>query len=390
MNADSSPYPDRSANPMAKPSTPPRPAILADVAKRAGVHKSTAQRALSGSGYVDEETLGLVQQAARELGYDPARQQAARALAMAKQGKFARTRTLAAFLPAGFHLGGYFTRLFQGVVDGSSAVANDLLVKTLAQDHGLTDLPHAVRRGDVDAVIAIAHSADIKALAKRLQAEPAVSGRPLVSLVNPVPGIPCVTADFRGGARLAAAHLLAQGHRRILHFHLDHGDHRQLSDRPLGYRDAARAANLDHAAIFRGVSYEGFGSRAVNAADTLDAAMGQHPGCTAILCVNDYDAVELIAALQRRGLSVPDDLSIVGYDDTHLWPGPGTDRNHLTTVAVPLEDIGREAVVLALRLVEGETAVEQVELATRFVERRSTAAPQADAAKRITKAFARR
>jgi DNA-binding LacI/PurR family transcriptional regulator len=167
-------------------------------------------------------------------------------------------------------------------------------------------------------------------------------GVPLVAVDRPrLPGHAYVGVDDRLGARLAAEHLLALGHRRFVV--LADGSAERLE----GYREALEAAGADWTAMSRLV---------------LDG----HDGPTAVIAATDQLALEAVEAARAAGLRVPEDLSVVGFDDI-----PGAAWSGLTTVRQPLLEKGEAAGRL---LAEG-SAGREVILPVELVVRGSTAAP---------------
>ncbi|HEY3416123.1 MAG TPA: substrate-binding domain-containing protein, partial [Armatimonadota bacterium] len=109
----------------------------------------------------------------------------------------------------------------------------------------------------------------------------------------------------------------------------------------------------------------------------LQAVLARHPEATAVLARNDYGAVQIWRALMQDGRKLPRDFSVVGFDDA--FPIYDTQQqNILTTVRIPLEEVGREAARLILRLVEGgqEQGDERIVLPAELLVRSSTAAPK--------------
>src|SRR5262249_26650180 len=180
--------------------------------------------------------------------------------------------------------------------------------------------------------------------------------------------IPSVSAAHASGADQAMQHLLALGHRRIAHIAGPSG-WVATEDRRRGYHAALAAAGI-------------LPDPALTVDTTPEIAHGQDAAGhllnlpdppTAILCFNDNNAIGAIQAARAHGLRVPEDLSIVGFDDvetaTVVTP-------KLTTVRQPLAELGRTGVSLLMRLLDGERfETLHVELATRLVVRESTAPP---------------
>jgi LacI family xylobiose transport system transcriptional regulator len=183
---------------------------------------------------------------------------------------------------------------------------------------------------------------------------------------DPSPDVPSVGSANWSGGLMATRHLIELGHRRIAAITGPEDMMCSLA-RVDGYRSAMNAAGLpiDPALIRFGDFHPGGGER--HARDLL--ALPDPP--TAFFAGSDLQALGVIAAGSAAGLSVPGDLSVVGYDDIALarWMSP-----QLTTVHQPLRRMGEEATRLALRLADGATAdTLRMDLATHLVVRGSTA-----------------
>jgi LacI family transcriptional regulator len=182
-------------------------------------------------------------------------------------------------------------------------------------------------------------------------------------------GLPAITTDNRRAARLAAEHLLRLGHTSLAHVTAPAAN-AAAGLRLAGVRDALRAAGAtDQLAIAMGDGHVEAGERAV-----LEL-LTRVPAVTAVACYNDLTAIGALRAARACGRRVPDDLSVVGFDDIDLaaWTDPP-----LTTVAQPTAEMGRLAVEhLASRLEAGAAAddgrSEVVHLPASLIERGSTA-----------------
>jgi LacI family transcriptional regulator len=330
---------------------PRRPAArLRDVAEAAGVDPSIVSRVLSGDGglTVRPETRRRVLEAASRLAYRP--NTAARAL------KTRRTMAIGMIVPDLTNVA--YATIALGADERASRAGYALLVAT----GSVRDRLDAID-GRIDGLlVGIATSETIR----------------IGDLGGPVPtvlvnrhellGLPSVTVDDAAGSALATEHLLSLGHTRIGHVagpqNSDTG-RRRLD----GYLRAMRAAGIEPAADWIAeASYDEAGGEL--AASRLLLA-SERP--TALFVANIRAAIGTLAASRRLGLAVPRDLSLVGFHDAPvaMYLDP-----ELTTVKMPLREMGSAAVESLLALLDGRR-VENVRVAAppELLVRASTAAP---------------
>jgi DNA-binding LacI/PurR family transcriptional regulator len=186
-------------------------------------------------------------------------------------------------------------------------------------------------------------------------------------------GVPGVNVDDRGGARAAAQHLVDLGHRRvgILTLEVTSGDpalNYPSRERMLGWRGPLDGAGIEP--TIRTVGYRPAGDAQARAVELLSAA--DRP--TAILCFSDAFALGAIRAAESLGLRVPEDVSVVGFDDSPL---AATCRPPLTTVHQEVATKAQAAVSILVSLLEGGAVPADVLLPTSLVVRGSTAPPPA-------------
>jgi LacI family transcriptional regulator len=256
-----------------------------------------------------------------------------------------------------------------GGVEEAAGEADRDVVVTLARPSdspGRSWVQRLVDRGSHGAVLALVRATEAD------RARLAGAGIPVVLLdpdVEPPPGVPSVGATNWSGGRSAAAHLLELGHRR---FAVISGRPGQLSSRARvdGFRcglDDAGAALPGDALRFGNWTRE-------EAAVAAGALLDRESRPTAIFACSDWMALGVYDAAAARSLRVPDDLSVVGFDDLPeaRWLQPA-----LTTVRQPVREMAATALRLLLRLREGDTAADpvRVELSTSLVVRGSTAPP---------------
>lgn len=335
---------------------------IEDVARLAGVSKSTASRSLTGSGYSSQSTRERVRQAAAELGYVPSTS----AVSLAT----GRTRTVGVIMPSVGRW--FFAEVLEGIQDallerGLDLTLYDAKPGTAGRQLIFDDF---LARKRFDGLIAVGLEPQDHEL-ERLVA----LGRPVVNVVGEAHGTSAVALDDERAARRATEHLLALGHTRIAFVGGVEGlgwmtvDRRRL----LGYRTAMAEAGLEAHIVHIPcpVTLPGGYSAAV---DLLGDARRT---ATGIIGVCDEVAIGAVIAARRLGIQVPADLSVVGIDD-HEY----AEMFSLTTLQQRPHDQGAAAVdLLASHIEDPRLAPRTVSLQARLIVRSSTAAvdPQTSA-----------
>jgi DNA-binding LacI/PurR family transcriptional regulator len=343
---------------------------LQSIADRVGVSRMTVSNAFSRPDQLSSELRERILEAADKLGYvgpDPA----ARALARGRTGSIGllltdelaeafqdavATEFLSAVATALTHEGMALTLLTSG--DAVGAPSGHVPARDVAMDGAIV-------------YICDPASPDITWLERR--------SVPVVSVDrDPTPNAPSVNVDDRGGARAAAQHLVDLGHTRIGILTLDKTfevdgvpkANTPARERMLGWTDVLDAAGIEP--LVRAPRYRSWLSVEEDARDMLDRP--DRP--TAILCFSDLIAVQTIQVAQSLGLRVPEDLSVVGFDDSRRAT---ESRPQLTTVHQEVASKGQEA-VRALMAIMGDNpppTAERILLPTSLVVRESTAPPAA-------------
>jgi DNA-binding LacI/PurR family transcriptional regulator len=324
---------------------------MEDVARRAGVSRALVSLVFRESPNVSDERRARVVSAAAELGYSP--NLAARALASR------RTRTV------GVLLNTLSNPFFAEITEGIEAVASELRYHLLLSTGGRN------RRREVDALDAflenrvdggILVSPDVSAadLARLAKVAPlVVTGRLLRG-----PGIDRVNTDDALGAHLAVAHLADLGHHHITH--IDGGDGANSRPRRAGYERAMRERGLEPVVIPAEFTE-------VAGADAVDRILRRSPLPTAIFAANDLIAAGAMDRLEDEGLRIPEDISLVGYDNTFL---AALHHVSLTTINQPRQEMGRLAMrTLIQRLDEPDRRPVTHILEPSLVVRRTTGPP---------------
>jgi DNA-binding LacI/PurR family transcriptional regulator len=329
-----------------------------DVAKRAGVSIGTVSRVLNNRDRVHPDTRERVLQVVAELGYQ--RNALARGLALQE------TRILGLLIP--MVNDPFFFEIVRGVEDATTSRGYSLLIASQPRASADRAYLDVFQRGYIDGLVLVAanvQAAEIHELNDR--------GMAMVLVEQDAHAdIPSFVSDNYGGARLMAAHLIGLGHRRIGYI-AGTDTTTDNAERLRGLRDvlAEHGLILPHDHIAHGNYLRGSGHAAMQ--QLLD--LPERP--QAVFAANDQMALDAIQAARDRGLRVPEDIAVVGFDDISLanYVSPP-----LTTVAQPAYDMGYHAAAFALDIIsaarEGRTLKPQhMKLPTRLVVRRSCGAP---------------
>jgi DNA-binding LacI/PurR family transcriptional regulator len=330
------------------------PARIADVAALAGVGVATVSRVMNGGAHVRPATRDRVLEAIRTLNYRPS--------SVARSLSLQRTMVVAALLP-------WFTnpsavQRVRGIVEGLSSSQYDLMVFDIESEARQRRAFELFDRGD---------RADGLLVVSTLPPEPEVerirAARIPCILVDAVhPALPSIAVDDVGGGELATRHLVELGHRRIALIGDPPPEFRfeWSRDRTHGYERALRRAG-----IAVRPEYVREGTRLLHVARAIAAELLSLPERpTAIFASSDTQALGTLEAARRLGIRVPEELSVVGFDDIEVASYVG-----LTTVRQPLAESGRRGAELLLRALGGRPVDLRTELLPLELVVRGTTGP---------------
>ncbi|HPE69759.1 MAG TPA: LacI family DNA-binding transcriptional regulator [Thermotogota bacterium] len=327
-------------------------ATIKDVAKRAGVSMSTASYALNGSEKVLEKTRKKVLKAAKELNYTPNY--------LARGLKKNRNDLIAFAVDEVF--GPFYDYLLKGIQD-SASIAGYNLVIFLENGGGKTHVGNFLKEHRVDGVILMSaripesEIRDIHGL-----------NIPMVLLNRKLEGedISTVVIDNRKGAMLAVQHLFGLGHRKI-GFIRGPDDSYDARERHAGFLDALQHFGLapDATSMLQGDFTELSGYEAMK--KSLERP-GEKP--TAFFSSNDEMLLGALGALREKGVRVPCDMSLVGFDDIkelkYIHPA-------ITSIRRPMYELGSHTAHMLLNMIKRNVGTGHVQLDVRLVVRSSTA-----------------
>jgi LacI family transcriptional regulator len=323
---------------------------IRDVAAHAGVSVATVSKVINGRYGVSAATFAHVQAVIKEMGYE--------ASLVAQSLRNHRTNVIGILVA---DLEPFSTELLKGAANAIRSTGFELVVYSAGgrtSDHVGWERRYLSRLSGtlIDGAVLVTPTViDVR------------YGAPVVA-VDPHTGpsdLPTVDSDNLRGARLATEHLLGLGHRRIAMV-TGRPDLQSAQLREQGYRQALAAAGvpIDEDLIQVGAYVP------TVSADAARRLLGSPDRPTAVFAANDLSAIATIEVAGGLGLRVPDDLSVVGFDNI---PDSALSTPSLTTVNQPIHEMGRRAVNLLIHLIRGETIEStHITLATSLVVRQST------------------
>jgi LacI family transcriptional regulator len=329
---------------------PPTRVKLSDVAERAGVSVATVSKVVNGRYGVSKDTIDLVQGIIDEMGYV--------GNLSAASLRSASTNVLG-ILVADFEP--YSAEIIKGAATVTRGTSWELLSHAGGERHGWERRSIARLGGTLidGAVVVTPTTSDVNFIVPVVAIDPHYGPNQ----------VPTVDADSFGGAIAAVEHLIGLGHERIAFL----GGREELDSsraREHGFRKAMKAAGLEIPAEYvRESRYDPDAAEAI-ALELL--SLPQRP--TAIFAANDVTAIRVLGAATMLGLRVPQDLSVVGFDDI---PQASLSSPALTTVRQPLGAMGQAAMQMLLDILDGKDPDTHVRMNTELVVRASTAAPHA-------------
>ena len=322
---------------------------LASVAKHAGVSKATASRVLNNVGTATTQTRDRILSAARKLNYVPNAK--FKQLSRLKTGEKLRTGNIGLVLGSesvkGFSTHPYYGRLFWGIEAAASKQDYHLVLSTQNGDY-INSALALVYENKVDGIL-IADTTEHDLLPRIQPHLPVV----LVNTISENGNVSSVMPDEAAGVTKALAYLQSLGHSRITFFYIADSSipnvHHALREK--AFREHIVRGTLDSELARVVVRPDREQSLETTLYAQLREWQAKNEMPTAIVCAADTYALAFMDAANRLGLSVPEDLSIIGTDDTvpcrFVRPG-------LTSIRQPLEDMGAAGVKLLLERIEDE------------------------------------
>ncbi|NUT34603.1 MAG: LacI family DNA-binding transcriptional regulator [Hamadaea sp.] len=329
----------------------PQRVKMSDVARTAGVSVATVSKVVNGRWGVSQSTVDRVQQVIEMLGYE--------ASLGAQSLRSHRTHVLGILVAE-------FEPFSTELLKGASSAAEQTDYELLAYAAGTRGSKVGWERRSLARLSGTLIDGAILVTPTVLEAKEGVHVVAIDPHTGPS-GMPTIDSDNFAGAQLATKHLLGLGHRRI-GFIGGRPDLESARLREKGFRDAMASAGIsvDPALVRVG------GYRTESAEGPARDVLSQPDRPTAVFAANDLSAIATMNAARGLGLSVPDDLSVIGFDNV---PESARASPPLTTIKQPLQQMGAEALNLLVDLIAGVERDIHVRLPTELVVRATSTPP---------------
>ena len=324
------------------------PVSIKDIAKEASVSPSTVSRALNDHPRISTQTKKLIQELANSMGYIPS--QAARNLVTQKSATLG--------VAVADYLDPFYISLIASIEDVAIANNYDLFVSSFYRNQEREEkLFNSFFEKRLAGIIVAGSLVDEGYLSKNNHSMPVV-------LINCFSYPNSVSTDKLAGAKIALEHLVELGHRQIAYISPGKPINTEIQ-RLQGYRSVLAKHNIPIDESFI-VSGDGGVIGGIKAVSQL-MALPEKP--SAIFCFNDMTAIGVLNGLQQQGYDVPQDCSVVGFDDLEI---ASYFHPSLTTIRQPIYQLGYQAVERLLNLMQGNDEVNSVILEPELIVREST------------------
>ncbi|MCF7849080.1 MAG: LacI family transcriptional regulator [Kiritimatiellales bacterium] len=329
------------------------PATIRDVAKEVGCSIATVSSVLNGRGRISDATKEKVREACKKLGYFPN-----------AAGRNLRNRTTEnigiLFYPSCARIFSniFYSEMMAGLEEELTKANYNLLLAGYDISTNSSDLPKFIREGSVDGVIMLGGCPD------EFKQQLADVPLPFLLLDTNLEGMPVdsIITDGFQAELMAVDYLVKQGHRRIVMFRHRHENYNE-EERGKGFLAGAKRHGLENEAdVIRVATND-------EAVEKIKELMKDETPVTAITAVNDDMAVDIMHRLQLDGINVPDDISIIGFDDIKLARDA---IPPLTTIAIDKKRIGKEgAETILSRIKDPGQPTRKIMIPTSLVVRES-------------------
>ena len=317
-----------------------------DVARECGLSVTTVSRVLNHRGYISQETYDKVYAAMRKLNYTP--NEIARSLSRSNTG------TIGVILPNIYHP--YFSKCLNALEIAASDQGLKLMLFSSRRDQEVVEsCVEKCRAGILDGVILYAGEVDTEPFAR--------INVPLITVERMIDtAAASVECDNFEGGTLAAQELIGAGCRALMYIGSVDDGKMPAHDRYQGFSKICRQYGVWHEQMMAGKhDFE-----QLDYHSRIDHILDEYPQVDGIFASSDVIAAQVLQAARRRGCSVPDDLRVVGFDDTliaKLTVPP------LTTIHQPVEEMAEKAISLLMRAISGKPVARKTVLPIYLVKR---------------------
>jgi len=324
-------------------------ANIKDVAKLAGFSVGTVSRVLNNRGYISDETRRKVDNAMKQLDYVPNE--------LAKSIFRQYTKNIGVIVPFITHP--YFGKVVESLEYYASKINYKILLcNSYFEKEKEIEYFKMLKGNKVDGIVLGSRNIDISdAIGDNL---------PIVTIDRILrEDIPCVSSDNYQGGVLATQHLISKGCKRIAHIGGSPSLHLMANLRSEAFTDTCRKNNIEP--IIVSANEDQFFSMSYY--DDIKNLLKSHPDVDGIFASNDIIAAQTIQVATQYGLKIPDDIKLVGYDDTTiaLFTTP-----KITTIHQPIEQISKYAIELLVNEINGEIVPMRTVMPVKLIEREST------------------
>jgi LacI family transcriptional regulator len=330
-----------------------------DVANLAGVSRTTVSFVLNNNSRfaIREDTAERVRAAARELGYYP--NASARALASNQ------TKTIGLIIPRAaqyISTDPFLPQILGGLLEVLKVNKQGLLIEAVCHDQQLETYLELTRAHHIDGIIVMTPRSDDDGIRALVEAD-----IPVVLMAS-IPGVSLHSVDIDNtrAAEMATRHLVELGHRKIAMITNAPLPYTSASQRLAGYQNALKAAGIDYdESLVREADFDTHSGYLM-----MKSLLEDGKDFTAVFIASDNVAYGAYSAIEEAGLSIPQDISVVGFDDI---PQSAYTKPALTTIRIPARDIARESYHLLMRLMHYDYPEGKViSLPTELILRKST------------------
>lgn len=324
-------------------------ANIKDVAKLAGLSVGTVSRVLNNRGYISDETRKNVEDAMKQLNYVPNE--------LAKSIFRQYTKIIGVIVPFVTHP--YFGKVVESLEFYASKADYKILLCNSYFDRDKEIEYFKMLKGNkVDGIVLCSRNMDISDVIN--------DNLPIITIDRILgDNIPCVSSDNYQGGVLATQHLISKGCKKIAHISGSPSLHLMANLRNSAFEDICRNNHIEP--IIVTTSENQFSSMTYY--DEIRQLFKNHPDIDGIFASSDIIAAQVIQIAREVGLKIPDNIKIVGYDDTNIaqLTVPG-----ITTIRQPIEQISKYALELIINEINGEIVPMRTILPVKLIERKST------------------